>query len=475
MFVYTHIAIQLALVIRALLRPHREPASRIAWIVVILAVPVVGIVAYLLLGETNVGRRRVERRRKVQAALPDFTDIPGGAAANKSATQHERHAPLFKVGHSISGFAPVGGNSAALMADSDATITTMIRDIDAAQHSVHLLFYIWLPDTNGRRVAEAVMRAAQRGVTVRAMVDDLGSRSMVKHPLWAEMAAAGVHQAQALKIGNLFFRALVGRIDLRNHRKIVVIDNQITYCGSQNCADAAFLPKAKYAPWVDAVMRFEGPIARQNQLLFASDWMAEVDEDLSALLLQPLPDPQPGFTAQVIAEGPTDRPSSAPEMFASLMYAARRELIVTTPYYVPVDSLQSALRAAANRGVNVTLILPARNDDFAVGAAARSYYDDLITAGVKIYEYRPGLLHTKSVTMDGEVTLIGSANMDCRSFALNFENNILLCDAEITAAMRARQMDYLLNSNQITAKHVESWPWYQRLWNNALAVVGPVL
>ena len=165
---------------------------------------------------------------------------------------------------------------------------------------------------------------------------------------------------------------------------------------------------------------------------------------------------------RVIAEGPTDRPSSAPEMFASLMYAARRELIVTTPCDVPFDSLHSALRAAANRGVNVTLILPALNDDFAVGAAARSYYDDLITAGVKIYEYRPGLLHTKSVTMDGEVTLIGSANMDCRSFALNFENNILLCDAEITAAMRARQMDYLLNSNQITAKHVESWPWYQR-------------
>ena len=475
MFVYTHILIQLVLVTRALLRPHREPASRIAWIVVILALPVMGILAYLLLGETNVGRRRTERRRKVLASLPAFADIPGGKAAIKAATQHERHTPLFKVGQSISGFAPVGGNTATLMADSDATITTMIRDIDAATTSVHVLFYIWLPDTNGSRVAEALMRAAQRGVTVRAMVDDLGSRSMVKHALWAEMAAAGIKQARALEIGNLFFRALVGRIDLRNHRKIVVIDTQITYCGSQNCADAAFLPKAKYAPWVDAVMRFEGPIARQNQLLFASDWMAEVDEDLSPLLMEPLPEPQPGFTAQVIAEGPTDRPSSAPEMFASLMYAARRELIVTTPYYVPVDSLQSALRSAANRGVDVTLILPARNDDFAVGAAARSYYDDLITAGVKIFEYRPGLLHTKSVTMDGEVTLIGSANMDCRSFSLNFENNILLCDGSTTATMRARQMDYLLNSTQITAKHVESWPWYQRLWNNALAVVGPVL
>ncbi len=475
MFVYTHILIQIALLIRVLLRPHREPASRIAWMMVILALPVAGIVSYLLLGETNLGRRRAERRRQVAAWLPAFAETPGAGAAIAAATPHERHAPLFRVGQSISGFPAVGGNRATLLPDADAVIAAMIADIDAAQDHVHVLFYIWLPDNNGRKVAEALMRAARRGVAVRAMIDDLGSRAMVKDPLWSEMATAGVRQARALVVGNPLLRMLTGRIDLRNHRKIVVIDNAITYCGSQNCADPAFLPKAKYAPWVDAVMRFQGPVVRQNQVLFAADWMAEVDDDLSALLSRPLDPPVPGFAAQVIAEGPTDRPSAAPEMFASLMYAARSEVIVTTPYYVPVDSLQSALRAAANRGIAVTMILPARNDDFAVGAAARSYYDDLISAGVRIFEYHPGLLHTKSVTVDGEITLIGSANMDCRSFALNFENNILLSDPEVTAAMRARQMEYLRDSTRVTAEMVEAWPWYRRLWNNALAVVGPVL
>jgi cardiolipin synthase len=254
-----------------------------------------------------------------------------------------------------------------------------------------------------------------------------------------------------------------------------VVDNRVTYCGSQNCADPEFLPKARFGPWVDAVMRFTGPVVRQNQLLFASDWMIEVDEDLAPLLEAPVAGEAGGFTAQVIATGPINRPSAAPEMFTSLFYSARSELIVTTPYYVPVDSIQSGLRAAANRGVETTLVLPARNDDFAVAAASRSYYADLLAAGVRLYEFRPGLLHTKSVTVDGEVTLIGSSNIDCRSFALNFENNILLHDAATTAAMRARQVDYIAQSRRVTAEEVAGWTRRRRLWNNTLAIVGPVL
>jgi len=473
--VVAHLLIQIGLILRALLRPHREPASRIAWIVVILAVPVLGIIAYALLGETNLGRARVARLNKVMGALPDLSRVDGMAQAEAAANLHDHHEQLFRVGQSISGFAGLGGNRADLMADSDAAISAMVADIDAARDHVHLMFYIWLPDGNGTRMAEALIRAAARGVTCRAMVDDLGSRALVKSALWARMEAAGVRLARALSVGNPVWRALTGRIDLRNHRKILVIDNAITYCGSQNCADPAFLPKARFAPWVDAVMRFTGPVARQNQMLFAGDWLAETEDDLSAILIAPLPTPGPGFVAQVIASGPVTRPTAAPEMFSSLMYAARTELIVTTPYYVPVESIQASLRAAANRGVDTTLILPARNDDFAVGAASRSYYADLIEAGVRIAEYQPGLLHTKSVTVDGEITLIGSANMDCRSFALNFENNILLRDRATTTLMRARQMHYLADSRVVSADEVAAWGWQKRLWNNAFALVGPVL
>ena len=157
------------------------------------------------------------------------------------------------------------------------------------------------------------------------------------------------------------------------------------------------------------------------------------------------------------------------------MYSARRELFVTTPYYVPLDAIQSALCAAANRGVDTTIIFPARNDDFAVGATSRSYYADLLEAGVKIHEYGAGLLHSKSMTVDGEVTLVGSANMDRRSFELNYENNILICDRAVTAQIRARQETYLADSRRISLEEVEAWPWTRRLWNNTLAVLGPLL
>jgi cardiolipin synthase len=239
-------------------------------------------------------------------------------------------------------------------------------------------------------------------------------------------------------------RALFGRIDLRNHRKIVVVDDCITYCGSQNCADPEFLVKAKYAPWVDAVMRFEGPIARQNQFLFASDWMTYVDENLDDILSRPLPTAVTGgATAQVIGTGPTVRYSAMPELFASLLFAARRDVVITTPYFVPDEALQNALCTTAYRGIDTTIVFPARNDSWIVGAASRSYYADLLVAGVKIYEYEGGLLHTKSVTVDDEITLIGSANMDRRSFELNYENNILFHDPTLALAMRERQRSYI--------------------------------
>jgi cardiolipin synthase len=268
---------------------------------------------------------------------------------------------------------------------------------------------------------------------------------------------------------------LKGRIDLRNHRKIVVIDDRITYCGSQNCADPEFAIKAKYAPWVDAMMRFEGPVARQNQLLFAGDWMAQVDDNIDELLRRPLPNSEPGLTAQVIGTGPTVRNSAMPEMFESLIYSARRKLVITTPYYVPNDSLQAALCASARRGVDTTVVFPARNDSWIVAAASRSYYPDLLAAGVRIFEYVGGLLHTKSLTMDGEVTLIGSANMDRRSFDLNYENNILFYDPALTADMRERQQDYIGRSVAVDMAGVSDWSWRRQLWNNTIAVLGPVL
>jgi cardiolipin synthase len=473
--VVTHVLIGLTLVVRVLLRPHRQPASRAAWIAVITTVPVAGILAYLLFGEVRIGRRRAARRQSVVAEIPDLVPATPDDGINLAARAPERHAYLFRIGQSISRMGPVGGNTGRLLADSNAAIRAMVADIDAAVDHVHVLFYIWLPDDNGCRIIDALQRAARRGVQCRVMVDDVGSRILIRSPHWQAMQDAGVKLAAALPVGNPLLRMFSGRIDLRNHRKIVVIDGRITYCGSQNCADPEFRIKAKYAPWVDLMLRFEGPVAAQNQRLFASDWMSHVNEDLDGLLRQPVAVPRPGIAAQVIASGPTVRYSAMPELFQSLMYAARRELVITTPYYVPDESIQNALRAAAFRGVATTIVLPARNDSLVVAAASRSYYAELLAAGVKVFEYAGGLLHSKSLTLDGEVTLIGSANMDRRSFDLNYENNILFCDPQLTAEVRTRQQEYISHARPVDQDQVAAWPMTRRLWNNTIAMLGPLL
>ena len=467
--------LQIGFIVRVLLKPNRQPVARLAWIVLILAIPLIGMFVYLMFGETNIGRRRTERMHKIISRLPKVSDAPGFDDEQLKVEVPEQHAHLFRVGQTVNGFEPIGGNQAHLTKDSNDSIASIVADIDAAQDHVHVNFYIWLPDNNGLKMVEALKRAASRGVTCRALADNLGSRQMIKSRHWRDMRKAGVKLAIALPISNPLLLPIKGRIDLRNHRKNVVIDNNITYCGSQNCADPEFRIKAKYAPWVDAMMRFQGPIARQNQYLFASDWEAETEEDLSELLKQPLPDTKPGFPAQVIGTGPTVRFSAMPEIFEMLMYTARRELVISTPYFVPDESMQAALCASSRRGVATTIIFPARNDSWVVGAASRSFYAELLEAGVNIFEFKGGLLHTKSLTMDGEVSLIGSANMDRRSFELNYENNILFYDSSLTAEMRKRQDSYIVQSDMVTPEMVENWSWQWRLWNNAVAMLGPVL
>ncbi len=471
-----HVLVELALIVRVLLRPHRQPASRIAWVVVILVLPVVGILAYLLFGEVNIGRRRVARLRQVLERMPDFPAPASAQLANLEANVPERHAHLFRVGQSISGFEPVGGNSARLLADSNAAIDAMVADIDAAEQHVHLLFYIWLPDGNGCKIVAALKRAAARGVTCRAMADDLGSRSMIRSAHWQSHARRrGTGRRGATRLATRCCDRFKAASTCATTARSSSSTGASPIAAARTAPIRSSASRLKYAPWVDAMMRFEGPIAAQNQRLFASDWMTDVDEDLDELLRQPPVALRSGVPAQVIGTGPTVRYSAMPELFESLMHAARRELVITTPYYVPDESMQNALCAAAYRGVDTTIVFPARNDSWIVAAASHSEYADLLAAGVKVYEFVGGLLHTKSLTLDGEVALIGSANMDRRSFELNYENNILFCDPVLSAELRQRQQQYIARSRPVDPAQVAAWPLTRRLWNNTIAMLGPLL
>lgn len=462
--------------LRILLRRDMRPDVRLAWLMVIVLLPYVSCLLYYLFGEVALGRVPGRRRLNVR----EFSQTQGCALAPGHMPQArldipDQWLPAFRYASSINGFAPLPGHRAELMRDGAYARAQMLADMDAARHEINVLYYIWLDDTTGTDVAHALMRAAQRGVTCRAMVDGLGSRALTRSPLWQQMRQAGVHLAIALPISNLLKVMLTSRIDLRNHRKITLIDGRINYCGSQNCADEGFHIKARYAPWVDIMLRLQGPVVTQMQQAFASDW-AQSDASFAPPAIEAEAGAAAdGFHAVAIAEGPTERARSTPQLVASLLACAQREVVISTPYFVPDSTVLDALCAAALRQVQVTLILPARNDSWIVGAVSRSHYWRLLSAGVHIHEFRPGLLHAKTLCLDGSVSLIGSTNLDLRSFDLNFENNVLLHDEAITEAIRQRQQSYLRDSDAVTLEQVRATRWWKRIWDNLLGALSPLL
>lgn len=471
---FLHGLLVLAITLRILLRDDFSPPARLAWFIVLMILPFIGSVVYFLFGENNLGKSSKLRSAQIFGDIYQHATPFLGNAADVTSMIDANYQPVFKYAASINGFQPVSGNTAELMADGDATRQRIVADIDAATDHVHVLYYIWLDDTTGSAVANALIRAVGRGVTCRAMADGLGSRALLKTALWQSMKDAGVQLAVAFPLDTPIRTILTSRLDLRNHRKITIIDGTITYCGSRNSADPEFLVKAKYAPWVDIMARFEGPIVAQNQLLFASDWILSTGEPLDQFPLIAAP-VQGGFAAQVIGDGPTERRGATPQLFASAIGCARETVTLSTPYFVPDATVLEALCAAAHRGVSVILIFPKTNDSWIVAAASHSYYRRLLEAGCVIYEFKNGLLHAKTLTIDGKMGMLGSSNLDLRSFDLNYENNILFQDAALTVEIRNRQADYIQQSDTVRLDDVLNWRFSRRIWNNVVATVGPVL
>lgn len=464
-------AVDVVVAVRALLRPHREPASRLAWILAIFALPIAGVMLYLLLGEARISSGRRERGRAINADLPR---PPGNYVCTKEKVGGAHWSP-FALAWTVNKLDPTCSNDARLAEDSNAAIDEMVADIDGAKETVHGCFYIWLADHNGLKLSEAFIRAARRGVEVRLLADALGSRRLIRSAVWRSLRDSGCSVREALPVGNPLWTAIRGRVDLRNHRKLMIVDNRIAWCGSQNAADPEFRIKPRYAPWVDVMSRWEGPVAQHCQYLFVSDWIAEKGEEISGLLREPAPLGQGKIVAQVLGTGPAAEFDAMPACFSELIHSAREELVITTPYFIPDEQLLFALTSAGRRRVRTLILFPKRNDNWIVAGASRSYYKDLINAGVEIYEFRPGLLHAKTMVVDRSIGLIGSANLDRRSFELNFENNILFEDPAFACALRARQDQFLAQCDRVTGEQVARYGIARCLWQNLLATLSPML
>ena len=463
-------AVHLAVVVRAILLEGREPYARAAWLLLLVALPGIATVLYLLFGEPWISTKFRKRGRDAYEAL-----LPFAPSADGTSDVSSEAGNAFRTCAAASRWSVALGNTAQVAKDADTAIAMIVADIDAAQHTVHLSFYIWLGDHNGTKVVDAVCRAARRGVTCRIAADAIGSRAMIRSAQWRAMRDAGATLCASLSVP-LGLGFLAGhRTDLRNHRKIVVIDGETTWCGSQNCADAAFLPKRKFAPWIDILIRYQGPVARQAELIFASAWMAETYEDMRPVLAGDLPAPRPnGFAAIATGTGPLSPHSTMTDIFVAVLAAAREKATITTPYFAPDPPLLDAIVAAARRGVDLTIVFPQRNDSRIVGAISRAYYPVLAQAGVHIHEFLGGLLHAKTLVVDERLALVGSANMDRRSLDLNFENNILFESAELAADVGEHQRRWLTDSTEVDHGGVAARSLPRRFVDNLLTMAAPL-
>ena len=429
--------------------PQRRSASAArTWLLFIFLLPWPGLAIYAM-----VGRIRVPAfRRKLQEQASGQIKKAQAQIGAQIVAQPDLPAQLQIIPQQakrLGTFEPFAGNAFEFLRDYEKSIDRLIEDIDTAKRHVHLLTYIYRTDRIGRKVADALKRAAKRGLVCRVLLDAVGSR-VALNQFGPELQKSGVEVRSMLPVG--LFRRKGERFDLRNHRKISVIDGTIGYLGSQNIADPTFV---RNFPNEELVVRLTGPVVSQLQATFLGDHYLETEEVLDRAELFPDLKPTGDSAAQLLPSGPGYGQENGRELIISMLYEARRRVVITTPYFIPDEPFLNAICAAGRReNVQVHMVVSKHANQLISQLAQRSYYDDLLEAGIQIHLYRPHFLHAKLLTIDDHVALTGSTNMDIRSFALNAEINLLIYDRQVVEQLKVVQEDYFRNSDLLTR---EQW------------------
>jgi cardiolipin synthase len=421
------------------LRRRSEPTAMVAWIFAVLTVPGIGMLLYWLLGSQRLHRKAGRRRRRVAHLLADIKhwaeQQSRPAVETPEVELPEDLARIAKLGRRLAGMPPIAGNEVALLEEANATYTALDDALRAARHYIHMEYYIWQPDDTGRHFRDLVIERARAGVECRLLLDAVGCWRLGRRFL-RPLLDAGVRVAFFLPFYPFPLRKRWS-IHLRNHRKIVVIDGQVAFLGSQNIGDEYRGRLRRLSPWYDTHMRLSGPAALFLQQIFAEDWYLAMRERLDSETYFRPPERPGGSVVQILASGPDQSVSTLAQIVFAAVSSSHASIRISTPYFVPDLPVRLALLHACYRGVQVKLVLPTRSDSRLALWAARSFYAELTGAGVELYEYDGGVLHSKLVTVDDRWALLGSANMDARSFRLNFEVTAVIYDPRVASDLSA--------------------------------------
>ncbi len=450
---------------------RRRPEAALAWLTAIFFLPLAGLIAYLLFGRQRLGRKRIDRTLRAHAEVATAERLAAQAAhvvrPRIAAKQHD----IVAMAQGMGGSSILGGNRIEMLPETDSAIGRLIADIDAAEHHVHILVYIYRNDYTGKRVSEAMLRATARGVRCRLLVDAVGSSAFVEDER-DRLRHAGIDMHPLMPVSPA--RLLVSRLDVRNHRKIAVIDGRIGYAGSQNIVDADYGHR-KYGAWRDLMLRITGPSVLHLQQVFLEDWYGELGSVPADGSLFPKPETDGAIPIQIVPSGPAFESAPLQDLIVAAIHEAEKRIIITTPYFLPGEAAQAALRIGAARGVRVDLVIPARSNHPVVTAAGRSHVRELAHAGVHVHKHRSGLLHSKTMSIDDAFSLVGSSNFDIRSFDINFEVNLLLYGSQVTLEVRTLQERYIGESVPMDlAARDEPGP-ARRLRDDAARLLSPLL
>ncbi len=434
----------------------RKPTSAMAWLLAIFLIPIVGVILFLLIGSYKLPKERLAKQKYIDGVIAErMADVDTGADA---AAGPPWLAGVERMNRTLTSIPTVGGNTATLIEDYQSSIDAMAADIDTATWFVHVEFYIVAFDDTTREFFAAMERAVARGVTVRLLADHVAStRAANSKATFAELDRIGVKWSFMLP-----FRPFKGdfqRPDLRNHRKLVVVDGRLGYMGSQNLISRDYNAEKNIKRglmWQELVTRVTGPVVASINTIFLGDWFCETDERIDAEHV-PFADVQRtgDLDMQLVPSGPGYDYENNLRLFLGLLHSAQKQVIITSPYFVPDESMLYAITSARQRGLEVQLFVSEIGDQGGVFHAQRSYYTELLRTGVRIFMYPgPYILHAKHVSVDDDVAVIGSSNMDIRSFNLDLEISLMVRGKAFVDAMREVEQHYRDAGRELT---YEEW------------------
>ncbi len=447
---------------------NRRPTAGMAWLLAIFFIPVVGILLFLLIGSPKLPKHRREKQAQVDEYIRDSTH--GIERVSDSTTWPTWFDGVVRLNRNLGAMPLIGSNSASLIGDYQGSLDAMTEAIRGAERYVHVEFYIFAYDRTTAPLFDALGDAVARGVEVRVLLDHIASARVAGYrKTLRRLDDMGVRWQLMLPVQPWLGR--YQRPDLRNHRKLLVVDGAIGFMGSQNIIDRSYNKRSNIRrglKWKELVARVEGPIVSGLEAIFATDWYLETGEPpMREIVSLGQESEAQGLDCQVVPSGPGYTNENNLKLFLALMYAARERIILTSPYFVPDEAMLRAISGATQRGVHVELFVSEIGDQALVYHAQRSYYEALLRAGVRIYMYRaPFILHAKHFTIDDDVAVIGSSNMDIRSFELNMEVSLLVRGASFVHEMRAVEADYRRNSRELSLDEWERQPLRSTVLDN---------